>query len=531
MKVRTRRSAALMSGGLAAVLLLTGCGSEDQIWPFESGKDRMVVGMSDDILSTDPAAGYDPGSWLLFNNVFQSLLSFPPGASTPVPEAADECGFSDGSKTYTCTLRDGLKFSNGHSLTSTDVKYSFDRAIKINHPAGPAPLLSTIASISTPDDKTVVFRLKVPDATFPSKIASGAGSIVDSRVYPKDGLLTSGKTVGSGPYKLDSIDKERADFSVYSGYHGTAQMKNDGVTMKLYRGNQQALKSALEKGDVDIAYRGLTAKTIADLDTSPTADKDGLDVVQGSSAEVQHMVFNVDDPVVGKLAVRKAIAYLIDRYALVSKVYESTATPLYSIVPVGITGHGNSFFNVYGDKPQPQKAKQVLRDAGITEKVRLVLWSTPSRYGPATDDEFQTIADQLNASGLFDANMRSVPFGEYEKGIAEGKYGVYVKGWVPDYPDPDNFTQPFFGEGNVLSNNYDNSDITKEIIPQTSSMTDRSSARSAFIKLQDTVARDLPLLPLWQGKQYAVAKDNVRGLQNCLDTSTVFRFWELSSAG
>ncbi|MER5615803.1 ABC transporter substrate-binding protein [Streptomyces sp. NPDC002215] len=529
MKVRTRRSATLISGGVAVVLLLAGCGSEDQIWPFES-KDTMVVGMSDDILATDPAAGYDPGSWLLFNNVFQSLLSFPPGSSIPVPEAADECGFSDGSRTYTCTLRDDLKFSNGHSLTSADVKYSFDRAIKINDPAGPAPLLSGISSIRTPDDKTVVFRLKVPDATFPSKIASGAGSIVDRRVYPGDKLLEGGETVGSGPYKLDSIDKTKAEFSVYSGYHGTAEVKNSGVTMKLYQGDQNALKTALEEDEVDIAYRGLTAKTVAALDTSPSAEKDSIDVVQGSSAEVQHMVFNVSDPVVGKLAVRKAIAYLVDRYALVSQVYQSTATPLYSIVPVGITGHGNSFFNTYGDSPQPQKAKDVLRESGITEKVKLTLWSTPSRYGPATDDELRTIADQLNKSGLFEAGMKSVPFDQYEKGIAEGKFGVYVKGWVPDYPDPDNFTQPFFGDGNVLSNNYENSEITKKIIPETSSMTDRSNTRSAFIKLQDIVARQLPLLPLWQGKQYAVANENVRGLQNCLDTSTVFRFWELSMA-
>lgn len=180
------------------MVLLTGCGSQDQIWPFES-KERMVVGMSDGILATDPAAGYDPGSWLLFSNVFQSLLSFPPGSSTPVPEAAEECHFSDGSKTYTCTLRDGLKFSNGNSLTSEDVKYSFDRAIGINDPAGPAPLLSTISSITTPSEKTVVFHLNVPDAIFPSKIASGAGSIVDHRVYPKNRLLKGGKTVGSGP--------------------------------------------------------------------------------------------------------------------------------------------------------------------------------------------------------------------------------------------------------------------------------------------------------------------------------------------
>ncbi|MER5358122.1 ABC transporter substrate-binding protein [Streptomyces sp. NPDC002785] len=512
-----------------AAVLLTGCGAQDEIWPFET-EERMVVGMSDDILATDPAAGYDPGSWLLFNNVFQSLLSFPPGGSTPVPEAAKECGFSDGGKTYTCTLRDGLKFSNGNSLTSADVKYSFDRAIEINDPAGPAPLLSTIASISTPDEKMVVFRLKVPDATFPSKIASGAGSIVDRHVYPKDRLLKRGKTVGSGPYVLDSIDKSKADFSVRSGYHGTAEVKNSGVTLELFQGNQQRLESSLKKGEVDIAYRGLTAKAIAALDTTPTAEKDGLEVVQGSSAEVQHMVFNVADPVVGKLAVRKAIAYLVDRYSLISEVYQSTAAPLYSVVPVGITGHGTSFFDTYGDSPQPHKARKALRDSGITDKVKLTLWSTPSRYGPATDDELRAIADQLNRSGLFDARMKSVPFDQYEKDIADGKYGVYVKGWVPDYPDPDNFTQPFFGKGNVLSNNYESSEITGRIIPQTSSMTDRADTRQKFIKLQDIVARELPLLPLWQGKQYAVAHENVRGLQNCLDTSTVFRFWELSTA-
>ncbi|WP_335937462.1 ABC transporter substrate-binding protein [Streptomyces sp. PTD5-9] len=528
MKVRTRRSRTLIVGAIT-VVLLTGCGSSDQIWPSE-GKGRMVVGMSDGILATDPASGYDPGSWLLFNNVFQSLLSFPPGSSTPVPEAAEECGFSDGSKTYICTLRSGLKFSNGHSLTSEDVKYSFDRTIEIDDPTGPSPMLSTISSIDTPDEKTVVFHLKVPDATFPSKIASGAGSIVDHRVYPKDTLLGGGKTVGSGPYTLDSIDKSRAVFSVYDGYRGNAEVKNSGVTLKLFRGDQQALRSSLEKGDVAIAYRGLTAKAIAALDSSAAAKKDGIKVVEGSSAEVQHLVFNVADPVVGKLAVRKAIAHLVDRYSLVSKVYESTATPLYSVVPVGITAHGTSFFDTYGDSPKPEKARSVLRDSGITEKVKLTLWSTPSRYGPATDDELSTIADQLNKSGLFDARMKSVPFDQYEKNIAEGKYGVYVKGWVPDYPDPDNFTQPFFGKNNVLSNNYENREITDQIIPRTSSMTDRANTRQEFMKLQDIVARELPLLPLWQGQQYAVAHEDVRGLQNCLDTSTVFRFWELSTA-
>ena len=84
-------------------------------------------GMSDDVLATDPASGYDPGSWLLFNNVFQSLLSFPKGGTEPEPDAAKECSFTDTkTQVYTCTLKDGLKFSNGDALTSEDVKFSFD---------------------------------------------------------------------------------------------------------------------------------------------------------------------------------------------------------------------------------------------------------------------------------------------------------------------------------------------------------------------------------------------------------------------
>ncbi|MFJ4922341.1 ABC transporter substrate-binding protein [Streptomyces sp. NPDC088725] len=523
---RVRHTTVPLAAGLT-MALLSGCGTDSGFGSGGTGK-TLVVGMSDEVLATDPASGYDPGSWLVFNNVFQSLISFRAGSSEPRPEAAESCGFQDGGSSYKCTLRDGLKFSNGNGLTSEDVKFSFERAIRIDDPAGPAPLLASIADIATPDDKTVVFHLKVRDATFPSKIASGAGSIVDHREYPADRLRDDSKAIGSGPYKLDVIDKGRAAFSVNSGYHGTARVKNSGVTLSFFRGDQKALASALEKGKVDIAYRGLTVQDIDKLQTSTSAASKGIDVVEGSSAEVQHLVFNMKDPVAGKLGVRQAIAYLINREALVSEVYKSTATPLYSIVPTGITAHNTAFFASYGGNPQPDKAKQALRDEGITGKVRLTLWSTPIRYGPATDQELQAIAKQLNDSGLFDADVKSVPFGPYEKAVEAGEYGVYVKGWVPDYPDPDNFTQPFFGKDNVLMNGYENKDITDRIIPDTSSLADRASTEKDFGELQNQVARDIPILPLWQGKQYAVAYDSVNGLEQTLDSSTVFRFWELS---
>ncbi|MGX2998140.1 ABC transporter substrate-binding protein [Streptomyces sp. JNUCC 64] len=524
MKKRTQWSVLSIATGLAAATL-SGCGTENG----ESGSGgSVVVGMTDAVHATDPASGYDPGSWLLFNNVFQSLLSFPVGSTQPEPEAAERCDFTDvQAKVFECTLRKGLKFSNGNALTSADVKFSFDRLMRINDDAGPAIMFPMLDRVETPDAETVVFRLNVPDATFPSKIASGAGSIVDRREYPADKLRTDGRAVGSGPYKLDSFAKERAEFSRNGSYKGNAKLRNAKITLRLFGGDQKALKEALIGEEVDVAYRGLAAKDIAEIEND-TSTGTGIDLVPGSSAEVQHLVFNVKDPVVGKEGVRKAIAQLIDREELVHQVYDSTADPLYSIIPAGITAHSTAFFDEYGGRPQRAKAKEALVAEGITDKVKLTLWSTPSRYGPSTDRQFRAIARQLNESGLFDARVRSVEIGQYEKDIAAGKYGVYVKGWVPDYPDPDNFTQPFFGKGNVLGNNYENRTITGEIIPATAAESSRAATRKDYGRLQDIVARDVPIIPLWQAKQYAVVRDNVYGLENCLDASTVFRFWEIS---
>ncbi|WSJ91429.1 ABC transporter substrate-binding protein [Streptomyces sp. NBC_01304] len=525
--MRTQWPAPLLAAGLAAGLL-TGCGTETGT--SAEDVDGPVMGMSDDVLATDPASGYDPGSWLLFNNVFQSLLSFPKGGTEPQPEAAKGCAFEgSGAKVFKCTLRDGLTFSNGHSLTSKDVKFSFDRVKNIKADDGPAVMLSSIDHIETPDAKTVVFKLKVPDATFPSKIASGAGSIVDHREYDFDRLRTDNKAAGSGVYTLESFGENESVFKVNPKYKGTARPKNDTMTLKFFHDDRNKLKEALLGGEIDIAYRGLAAADIADIDKGGS-DETKAEAVEGSSAQVQHLVFNMKDPVVGKLGVRKAIAYLLDRDALVNKVLKGTATPLYSIVPSGITGHNTAFFDTYGPRPQRDKAVKALRDEGIQDKVKLTLWATPARYGPTTVQEFEEMAKQLNASGLFAADVKTVPIEQYEKDIKAGKYGVYVKGWVPDYPDPDNFTQPFFGKGNVLLNNYVNKTITEQIIPGTSALSERGATEDQFGKLQDKVAEELPVVPLWQAKQYAVVGEQISGIEWCLDASTVFRFWEIAKS-
>ncbi|MDX3075126.1 ABC transporter substrate-binding protein [Streptomyces sp. MI02-7b] len=510
----------------ATAILATGCGSGGGDGGGE-GKS-VTMGITDKVTAVDPASGYDVGSWIVFNNVFQSLMSFPKGATKPEPEAAENCAFTDtASRTFDCTLRPGLKFSNGDDLTSQDVKYSFERTIKINDENGPAVLLDSIKTIDTPSAARVVFHLKYSDATFPMKIASGAGSIVDHREYPADKLREDDKAIGSGPYRLDTYTAgDQAVFSVNDRYQGTAEVHNSGMTMKFFA-EESGLEKALESGSVDLAYRGLAAKDIAALQQKAASGDSGMKVVEGTGAEVQHLVFNVKDPVVASKAVRRAVAYLIDRKAIIRDVYDRTASPLYSIVPQGITGHNTAFFDRYGEGADTAAAQAALTDAGITDKVRFTLWGTPVRYGPGTVPELTEIAQQLNSSGLFDVDVKTTDADQYAKDISKGKYAVYVRGWVPDYPDPDNFTAPFFGDGNVLSNNYVNQRISGQLIPRTAAQAARASTTADFEELQDTVADDVPIIPLWQGKQYVAAKDTVNGLEWTLDPSTVFRFWEI----
>ena len=143
------------------VLAVVGVGGW-QLLPSKGTGRTITVGTTDEVTSLDPAGAYDAGSWALFSNVFQSLLTFEPGGATPVPDAAESCAFEGRElRTYRCALRDGLTFPSGREMTAKDVKYSFDRVKKINSDVGPASLLCTLA----------VGRRQRPDGHLPAVLA------------------------------------------------------------------------------------------------------------------------------------------------------------------------------------------------------------------------------------------------------------------------------------------------------------------------------------------------------------------------
>ena len=351
----------------------------------------------------------------------------------------------------------------------------------------------------------------MPDATFPSKLASGAGSIVDHGQYEKDGLRKDGEAVGSGPYKLDSFGEDSAVFSVNPNYKGTAEVQNSGVTLKFFHGDQTKLKKAILDKDVDIAYRGLKAGDIADIENAN--GDEGIDIVEGTSAEVQHLVFNMKDPVAGKLGVRKAIAYLLDRDALVNEVYQDTATPLYSIIPAGITGHNTSFFDTYGARPLPGQGAGGApgRRHHRQGQAHPLVDPVPLRPRHRRRVQGHRQAAQRQRSVRGDRQVRPL------RAVREGHRGGQVRrvreGLGAGLPRRRQLHRPLLRQGQRTRNNYTNSTITGTLIPGTAAQSDRSATDADFGKLQNIVAKEVPVLPVWQAKQYAVARENVYGLR------------------
>jgi len=478
----------------------------------------IIHGTTDQPVSYDPAGSYDLPSWNVIYNVMGNLLTMEPGATDPTPDLADTCQFDD-PQTYTCTLRSGVKFQDGSDFTADDVKFSFDRNTAIADPNGASSLNANLDNVEVVDDMTVTFHLKAPDATWPFVLTTGGNAIVPSDAYPADALEDSTTMIGTGPYKMTNFQPGvQTVLEANPDYYGPAPA-NDKVIIQ-YFDSSATLKLALENGEVDLAYRSLTPTELADLRTT-----DGVQVVDGQGAEIRYMVFNLNLDPGSQLAVRQAAAYLIDRQAIADNVYDGTVEPLWSMDPAGLIGHVDSFKDLYGDAPDPDAAAQVLSDAGISTPVDAEIWWTPTHYGDSSADEYTEIKRQLEDSGLFNVTLMSTEWQEYTGAAFTDQYPVYQLGWFPDFPDADNYLGSFYASTSFLNIHYGAVD---DLIAQERAETDTAARTQIFQEIQQKVAEDVPIIPIWQGKQVAAALDGVTGIADTFDPSFIFRYWLIS---
>jgi len=546
------RRAALASGIAIATLTLAACSGGDTATdtsgaPVGGSTDSVIIGTTDKITTIDPAGSYDNGSFAVMNQVFPFVMNSPYGTSDVQPDIAVSAEFTAPTK-YTVKLKPGLKFANGHDLTSSDVKFSFDRQMAIfasgaDDGNGPGSLLYNLDSVDAPDDTTVVFNLKsANDQVFPQILSSPAGPIVDEEVFAADALTPDTDIVAgnafAGPYVISSYDMNNlVSYAANADYQGVLGAPKTATVDVKYYADASNLKLDVQQGNIDVAFRSLSATDIADL----RADSN-VKVVDGPGGEIRYIVFNFDtmpygattaDADAGKaLAVRQALADLIDRQEIATQVYKDTYTPLFSYVPAGLTGATESLKGMYGDgsgKPDVAKATKTLADAGVATPVELSLQYNPDHYGPSSADEYALVKDQLDSSGLFSINLQSTEWVQYAKDRTADVYPAYQLGWFPDYSDADNYLAPFFQIDNFLGNHYKNQGVDDMIKEQ--AVTTDPAARTALIeKIQETVAADLSTVPLLQGAQVAVTGVNVSGVEDTLDASFKFRYGAISKS-
>src|SRR3954454_8931861 len=454
----SRRRVIATAGVAATALVLTACGgSKNDNGASSSGGGTLTIGTSDKITTLDPAGAYDNGSFTVMNQVYPFLMNTPPGSPDVEPDIAESADFTSPTD-FTVKLKSGLKFANGHDLTSSDVKFSFDRILKINDENGPASLLGNLAGVDAPDDTTVVFHLKTAnDQTFAQVLSTNAGPIVDEQVLSADALTPDDDIVKgngfAGPYAITSYKKnDLVSYQATPDYQGLlGKPKTDKVNVKYYS-DASNLKLDVQQGNIDVAFRSLSATDIADLQKD-----DKVKVVTGPGGEIRYITFNFDTMPYGAktaeadpakaLAVRQAVADLIDRKEISDQVYKGTYTPLYSFVASGLTGATEPLKSMYGDGnggPAPDKATQTLQAAGVQTPVQLSLQFTTDHYGPSSGDEYALIKSQLESSGLFKVNLQSTEYVQYSKDRVKDVYPAYQLGWFPDFSDPDNYLTPFF---------------------------------------------------------------------------------------
>ena len=535
---KSKRALVATTGLAVAALVLSGCAAGGDTAGSAGGP--IIIGTTDKVTTLDPAGSYDSGSFSVQTQVFPFLMNSAFGTADVEPDIAVSAEFTSPTE-YTVVLKPDLEWANGNALTASDVKFSFDRQLEIADQKGPSSLLSNLDSTEVVDDTTVVFTLIAGnDQIFPQILSSPAGVIVDEDSFSATELTSDDDIVGAnafaGQYVLTSYDfNNLLSYKAYEGYQGLlGAAKTDVINVKYYT-DASNLKLEVQEGNIDVAWRSLSATDIDDL-----RGNDAVNVVDGPGGEIRYITFNFNTQPFGAttadadpakaLAVRAAVADIVDREELADQVYKGTYTPLYSYVPVGMTGATEALKGLYGDGeggPDIEKATAELAAAGVTTPIALNLQYNADHYGPGSSDEYALIKDQLDASGLFAVSLQSTEWVQYSDDRVNDVYPAYQLGWFPDYSDADNYLAPFFAEGNFLGNHYDDAEVTALIKKQ--AVTNDAAERTALIEeIQDKVAAQLSTVPLLQGAQVAITGTDVTGTEDTLDASFKFRYGALA---
>ncbi len=468
--------------------------------------DTVVIGTTDKLTELDPANAYDFFTWEVLTNTLDTLVRYKPGTDQLVPALAESWEVKDNGTVWIFHLRRDARFCDGTPVTAKDVVRSIERVMKIK--GDPSWLVTSfVKEVKALDKYTVEFVLKKPVGFFLALLATPPYAVVSPK-YPMDKVVADATWGGPGPYCIKELKRDQYLVLEKNPYY-YGEVKTPRIVIRFYK-DATTLRLALERGEIDVAWRTLNPSDYKQLAKSPE-----YKVIEVPGSFIRYIIVNVKMDPTRNVLVRRAIAAAINREQLAQVVFMGTMEPLYSLVPKGLWSHIDVFKQMYGDG-NIELAKKLLEQAGYSpqHKAHLVLWYTPSHYGSTEANLAQMIKQQLEATGLVTVELRSSEWGTYVQQLRQGQMMLALLGWYPDYIDPDDFLTPFLhsGANKWTGSGYSNPKVDK-LLDEAQSIPDKAKRAEIYKEVQRILAKDVPVIPLLQGKLYVVTKKNVGGVE------------------
>ncbi|MEO5535114.1 MAG: ABC transporter substrate-binding protein [Pseudolysinimonas sp.] len=482
--------------------------------------NSIKLGWVGDLPPLDPAASASVSSFALLSQVYPSLLTVEAGDSVPVPDLAVSADWTaDG--VYTVVLKTGLKFANGDDLTTSDVQFSIERQLALQSEDGAWRQLGNISTVVPVTATTIEFHLKTAtDASFPYVLAGPAGLILDEEQFFADELTSDADILTAKPFAGPfTLSGDRAGTLTLTPYDQYAGIGVAAFVIELHSGTSADLATQLHGGSID----ALTGRMDADTITQLAADQAVLMTRAASGRtrllafDFEHMPFGTKDasPDEGKaLAIRTAIADVIDRSALALSIGGSWVRPLGGYLPDGVPGVSTVVAGLYGDGkggPAVETATQLLAAAGIATPLAFSIHVDLDAVGDPGSAEVAGIAAQLEATGLFTVNVITTDSAGLDKASAAGEVQAKFISVLPANSDPLGYLTPF-RTGGPIATGYTDTDVDA-LLSSLSLELDPGRRAQGLTDVQALIAAKLPAIPIGQGVRVVFAGSSIQAVR------------------
>lgn len=511
----------LLISAAAAVALLAAAPVALAQAPKQGG--AATITFNNDLTTLDPHVGYDWQNWSVIKSIFDGLMDYKPGTTELEPDLAESYTVSDDGLTYTFKLRDGVKFHNGRVMTSADVKYSFERAV---NPATQSPgggyfgmiggyddvvggKVATLNGIETPDEKTVIFKLSRPDATFLHLMAINFGYIVPKEDVEAAGADWGKKPVGTGAFKfVEWVPGQNIKLERNKDYFRAGVPYLDQLTFEFGQDPTVAVLR-LKKGEIDVVGDGIPPAQFTEIMADPAA-KDLI--AEGNQLHTGYVTMNVKLAPFDNLKVRQAVNMAINKERIV-RLINNRAAPASQALPPAMPAYNA---DNKGYAYDPEGAKKLLAEAGAGE-ITTELYTMNVDPNPRIA---QAIQQDLAAVGI-KAEIRSLAQAEVIAAGGSGKAPMIWSGgmaWIADFPDPANFYYGILGCAGAVEGGWNWSKYCNESLDARAANADamvkddQKDARITEWKaIFDDVLKDAPWAPIFNEKRFTYHSERLGG--------------------